>query len=353
MSERTCPRTKIRVAQCYSGGVGSEIIRRVAAHSDMELVAVLVHHPDKEGRDAGELVGTRPLGVAATRQLDDVIAAQPDIAVWTGLSPQPEMLVRLLESGINVYSSLPGGPELEAACQRGGVSFGSGGNIPGLVSDALPLFLSGYTGSIRCITAHQRNHVANYPSAEQLAHGLGLGVPTDGAEAGHVDMEAQVDAYWQWLIQTSANVVADGLGIPFGGVRTRRKEKAPAPITVTLPDSGLVIRAGTVGGVRWTWDAYSGDRVFLTVINEQTGVYGLGDGWREDEAQPAWTVTVDASPPLVATLTFPPGLQAATANVALNAARAINFLHALVSAEPGCRSVIDLPMIASTDRNMT
>ena len=43
----------IRLAQLYTGGVGSEIIRRLAGHPQLELVGVLVHGPEKSGRDSG------------------------------------------------------------------------------------------------------------------------------------------------------------------------------------------------------------------------------------------------------------------------------------------------------------
>ena len=33
----------IRLAQLYTGGVGSEIVRRCAGHPQLELVAVMVH----------------------------------------------------------------------------------------------------------------------------------------------------------------------------------------------------------------------------------------------------------------------------------------------------------------------
>jgi 4-hydroxy-tetrahydrodipicolinate reductase len=247
---------------------------------------------------------------------------------------------------------LDGQPEreiLESACARGGASLAAGGNIPGLISDVLPAFLSGFTGQIRHITARQRNHVSASISAMQV-QGLGLGQPV-GAERNPADqeLEAIVDAGWEWLMGMSAALVAAALDLPFTRLITRAKEKAPAPETATLPGSGLTIEAGTVGGVRWVWDAYTGDRVFLTIINEQTAVYGLGPDWRPDAHAPAWTVTLDASPPMVATLTWPDGTLASEANTQLNAARAINFLPALVAAPPGCRSVLDLPMITSTD----
>jgi hypothetical protein len=45
----------ITVAQLYTGGVGSEIVRRLAGHPPLQLVGVLVHSAEKTGRDSGEL----------------------------------------------------------------------------------------------------------------------------------------------------------------------------------------------------------------------------------------------------------------------------------------------------------
>lgn len=345
----------LRVAQCYTGGVGAEVLRRLARHPRMTPVAVLVHDEHKAGRDAGELAGVGPLGVIATRDVSDVIAAAPQAAVWSARYYEPAPIAELLGAGINVYTGLgthfldnqPERDYLEEACQRGGSSLAAGGNIPGLISDVLPLFLSGFTGQVRHLTAYQRNHVAHYPSAVQVA-GLGIGRPAGSPED---QLGGPVDLAWEWLIGMSASMVAAGLGIPFSRLVTRDKQMPVATTAVTLPGSGLHIEAGQVAGVRWTWDAYSGDHVFLTVVNELTAVYGLGPDWRRNDDTAAWTVTIDGSPPLQATLTWPEGTVAAEANAMLNAARAVNFLPALVAAPAGCRSVLDLPMITCTDSN--
>jgi Dihydrodipicolinate reductase, N-terminus len=56
----------VRVVVWSTGGIGSIAVRAVAENPGLELVGVWVHSADKDGRDAGELVGIGPIGVIAT-----------------------------------------------------------------------------------------------------------------------------------------------------------------------------------------------------------------------------------------------------------------------------------------------
>ena len=47
----------VRVFQVATGNVGSEMIKRISTHPDLELVGLHCYSPEKIGRDAGELVG--------------------------------------------------------------------------------------------------------------------------------------------------------------------------------------------------------------------------------------------------------------------------------------------------------
>jgi hypothetical protein len=253
----------IRLAQLYTGGVGSEIVRRLAGHRDLELVAVLVHSDEKAGKDAGTVVGAEPNGVVTTQSVDDVLAAEPDAAIYSGMLWDVELIERLLRAGVNVYTGmggyyLPGQPEFEtlnAAGKHGDASFSAGGNIPGLISDVFPLFVSGYTGRVRAVRAWQRNHVSSYPSAVQIQTGLGIGVPP-----GEDEQQAAVDAGWVWAMRQSANMVAAGLGIECTDLVLADKRIALAEQDVVLEGSGLQVKAGTVAGAQWTFAAYTGDR---------------------------------------------------------------------------------------------
>ncbi|MBW1883105.1 MAG: hypothetical protein JRH16_21260 [Deltaproteobacteria bacterium] len=342
----------IRVAQCYTGGVGSEIIRRLVGHPQMELVGVLVSRDDKAGRDSGELVGAAANGIVSTQNLDDIIALHPDAAIWSGLLYDTESMARLLVAGINVYTGigaywLPGEPEHDAlaeACRAGNSSLAAGGNIPGLISDVLPVFLSGYTGRIRHIHAWQRNHVETYPSAMQLQLGLGLGLEPGANEYADI-----VDRGWVNGIRQSAKLVAAALDIEFTELVLSKKEHALAREDVVLPASGLEIAAGTVAAARWTLSAFSGSHEYLTVSNEQTAVLGLGPGWRENHDDPAWRVEIDGEPPIVCTMGWPGGVDPTTSNLHLNVARAMNTIPRLIDAPPGPVTVLDFPLVTAGD----
>ncbi len=291
-------------------------------------------------------------GITTTQSIDDVLSARPDAAIYSGTAWDVPLFERLLRAGVNVYTGLggyflPGQPEydqLQAAGEAGNASLTAGGNIPGLISDVFPLFLSGYTGRIRSIRAWQRNHVSSYPSAVQIQTGLGIGVAPAATEIQEI-----VDNAWVWALGQSAHMVATALGIPCTDVRLAEKRIALAAEDVVLEGSGYLVEKGTVAGAQWTVVASSGERPFLTITNEQTAVLGLGEGWRANHDQPPWTVEIDGEPPIVATFGWPDGVEPGAATSLLNTSRAMNVIPRLVAARPGCVSVLDFPMAVAGD----
>jgi 4-hydroxy-tetrahydrodipicolinate reductase len=343
----------IRLAQLYTGSVGCEIVRRLAGHRNLELVAVLVHSEEKEGRDSGTLAGAAPNCIITTCSIDKVLAARPEAAIYSGIGVDVDLFARLLRAGINVYSGiggvyLRGMPEfdlLDAAGREGNASFTAGGNIPGFISDAFPVFLTGYTGRIRAIRASQRNHVSTYPSAAQVRDGLCIGLTPEELAA----RATAHDAGFLRSMHQPANLVADALGIQCTDVVLADKRFALAREDVVLEGSGLLVKAGTIGGISWRFEAYSNERLYLTISNEQTAALGLGPGWRESHEPPSWRVEIDGEPPLVATCGFPQSIGAGGATFLLNVSRAMNTIPRLVAAPPGCVSILDFPVVSAGD----
>src|SRR5262249_32299835 len=123
-------RARYRVVQWATGNVGSHALRSIIQHPRMTLAGVYVTSAAKAGKDAGELCGLSPVGVKATRNIEDILALEPDCVLYMQQGCNFEDLCRLLESGINVVTTRdevqnpaamdPAVRErVEAACQRG------------------------------------------------------------------------------------------------------------------------------------------------------------------------------------------------------------------------------------------
>ena len=73
---------RVRVVQWATGNIGTKSLRAVIEHPRLELVGLFVYSDDKVGRDAGELCGLPATGVAATRDIDDIVALEPDCVLY-------------------------------------------------------------------------------------------------------------------------------------------------------------------------------------------------------------------------------------------------------------------------------
>lgn len=93
-----------RVIQWSTGNVGRYALRATIAHPELELVGLWVHSEEKEGLDAGELCGVAPVGIAATRDADALLALDADCVIYTAtadlrLMAAIEDICRILQIG--------------------------------------------------------------------------------------------------------------------------------------------------------------------------------------------------------------------------------------------------------------
>jgi len=95
----------LRVVQWTTGLVGGSALRAIIDDPDLELVGCFAHSPDKVGVDAGQLCGRDSIGVAATDDVDQLLALAPDCVVYMPQWPDIAEIELILRSGINVVTS--------------------------------------------------------------------------------------------------------------------------------------------------------------------------------------------------------------------------------------------------------
>ncbi|HEY7050843.1 MAG TPA: dihydrodipicolinate reductase [Mycobacterium sp.] len=255
----------LRVIQWTTGNIGRRSLHAIIGRPDMELVGVYAHGADKVGVDAAALCGwPEPTGVAATNDIDALIALGADACCYNPLWPDIDELVRLLQSGVNVCSSaawITGGKQtsedlerIQKACRQGNSTiFGSGAH-PG-ISNLVGMVLSGCCERVDEIRITESVDCSAYESAEtQKAMGFSQSPDTEGL-AESVRRESEVFA-------ESAAMMADAIGAPLD------KMTFDVTFTAATADSDLGfmrIPKGTVAGVYGYHRGWVGDRNVVSV----------------------------------------------------------------------------------------
>ena len=184
----------IRVAHIGTGNVGIHALTALITNPDYELTGVWVSSDAKAGKDAGELAGLDvSTGVKATTDLDEILAAKPDCAVYTALADHrlPDALEdyrRILAAGVNVVGSGPVFLQypwevipaelidpIETAAREGNSSLFVNGIDPGFANDLLPLALAGTCQSIQQVRCMEIVDYATYDSATVMFDVMGFG----------------------------------------------------------------------------------------------------------------------------------------------------------------------------------
>jgi hypothetical protein len=114
-----------------------------------------VHSADKDGRDVGELIGEDPIGVAASTDVDALLATDADV-MYSPLLPDDQVVMKILRSGKNVVTpvgwvyrtatSRPCGPSRRPRWPAGSPC-GSGIH-PGGITERFPLMISSLSSAI-------------------------------------------------------------------------------------------------------------------------------------------------------------------------------------------------------------
>jgi hypothetical protein len=337
----------LRVVQWTTGNVGKRSVRAVVAHPDLELVGCFAWSEDKVGRDAGELCGIDAVGVAATNDVDALLAARPDCVVYNPQWPDTAELVRILEAGVNVVSTAAfvngralgdDRTRIAEACERGGSSMFGTGISPGCI-ELLGIATANLCDRVDKITIHEASDTTLYDSpTTELPAGFGRAI--DDPELP--GMAARGTA----VFGEAVALMADAIGVELDEIVC---EAEYARTTEDVVMESWTIPAGHVAGVAASWQGRVGDR---TVVE-------LNVRWKKGATlEPDWTIEeghviqIDGRPTVRVKVDYlpPPDFEATTfadfmvLGMIMTAMPAVNAIPHVGAAPPGIVTYNDLPL---------
>jgi hypothetical protein len=345
-----------RVIQWGTGNVGQWGVRGCITHPDLELAALVVNSPEKEGKDAGEFCDLPATGVISTRDQDAVLAMDADCVVFMGTDiGRTEACIddfrRILVSGKNVVTcALPQliwpdalGPEvrtsIEEACAAGNSSFFASGIEPGFMGDVLALTVSSLAGEVSLIRGREfQPDLAEYNDPELMPAWGFMKTPEQDAIDYQPGMMAQ-------YFGPELRVLAHSVGLELDEIREVRE--------VTTSDFAFDvsfgrIERGMIAGVRAELQGIVDGEVRL--VNEHFSVLhpDVAPDWPKGTGIGGYEVFIDALPQIkVSVEVGMAGENCLVMSCAATAWRCLNAVGPVCEAPPGMKLHADLPPLAA------
>lgn len=350
---------RLRVVHWGTGQVGKEALRGILRHPGLELVGQFAHSKEKVGRDSGELAGIGPVGIAATDDIDALLALDPDCFSYFGDGTTPQSVqagcavaARFLERGTNVVS-----PSLLAlsfvrtapadlltpiadACAKGGSSLFISGADPGFGTTGLALGALSVVSELEQVCVREIADYSHYPYVDALVNLFGFSQPMGFAASGFND--GWVRDWWTGTVA----ILAEAIGVTIEEYRTFFD---PASHPVDIDTGWLKIPAGTIAACRYGIEGLVNGRP-VVIFEHITRMH--------PDAAPQWMDATPVSgsvprhqyrcdikgrPNLSVALDMNATADGVDDGLVISAMHLVNAIPAVCAARPGILSPLDLP----------
>jgi len=346
-----------RIVVWGTGFVGKMVIPEIVRHPAFELVGVAVSNADKVGKDVGDICGIGPVGLAATDDVDALIALAPDALVHYGptaarAADNIRDISAFLRAGIDVCStamtpwvwpSMTLNPPMwidpiTEACEAGGASCFTTGIDPGFANDLFPMTLMGLCGEVRRVRALELLDYTNYEG--DYEDEMGIGRPPEFTPLlEHTDMLVMA---WGATVP----MIAHAVGIELDEITTTWQKWVTDE---EIKSAKGVINPGEVAAINFTINGvYQGEtRIQLEHVN-RVGPNSAPD-WARGTQDDVYRVEIEGSPSITQETAFRftdgSGRDAAAAGCLATGLRALNAVPYVNELPPGWVTALDLPLI--------
>jgi 4-hydroxy-tetrahydrodipicolinate reductase len=332
----------VRVAVLGTGQMGSRIAELLLEKPGFALVGAYARRRSRAGTDLGVALGrAEPLGLAVETDLDALLEREgPAVAIQatcSRLADAEDEIARCLARGVHVVSiaeemTWPSAASPECAArlhalarENAAVAVGTGVN-PGFLLDALVVALTGVCAHVESIRARRVNDLAPYGPTVLRAQGVGLSPEAfraaleEGTVVGHVGF------------RESISMIAAALGW-----KLERIEESREPIVSSVRRAApcVTVEPGQVVGCHHVAIGFVGGRPAITLEHPQQ-IRPEAEGVVTEDA-----IEIHGRPDV--RLAGSPEIPGGVATAAL----AVNLVPRVLSASPGLKTMLDLPLPAA------
>jgi 4-hydroxy-tetrahydrodipicolinate reductase len=319
----------VRVSMIGLGAIGREVLIALDGSHAARVVSVV--DPAFGGRDAGTLAGLTASGIGVVARVEDALrAGEADVALvltGSGVADVLPIIEVAAAAGIHVVSSCEdlacagwGAPELarriDAVARTAGIAVLGTGVNPGFVMDRLPLQLA--AACVRVSAIHVERVVDAAKRRAPLRAKVGAGMTPDEFHAG-----VAARRLGHRGLAESCALIGQGLGTPFDEIRSTIH---PVVATAAAPRDGIA--DGRVAGLRQTAVGLAAGREIARLELEMSVA----------APSPHDRIRIDGDPPLDVLIDGGTHGDRATVGTVINA------IPAVMTAPPGLRTVLDLPL---------
>lgn len=323
------------------GAMGSGMARMLLKKKGIEIVGVCDLDPNKVGKSIYEVLGTESEGrpeVIIKNKIEEVLTEKCcDICLCATDSFTKNAFPKLkyaLEKKVNVistaeemaypYAQSPElAKELDNIAKENGVTVLGTGINPGLIMDLLVVCLTGCMIDVEHIEAKRVNSLSPFGPAVMEEQGVGLTVEefekgvADGTLAGHVGFPESIQ------------MIARAIGWEVEKIEQQMK---PIVTSVDRKSPFGFAKAGDVAGVNMTGQGYVNGEVKIDMIHPQQ---------IEPEMEGTYTgdyITIKGTPEV--NMAIKPEVEGGLGTIAM----CVNMIPHVINAEPGLKTMIDLPV---------
>jgi hypothetical protein len=311
------------------GAIGREVLK---ALDDIEAVQVVaVADPQFAGRDAGEVAGLPPSGVAVVARAEEALAlGAADVALvltGSGVAEMVSIVEAAAAAHVNVVSSCEdlaladwGTPDLarriDALALAGDITVLGTGVNPGFVMDRLALQLAGACVRVDAIRVERVVDAAKRRGP--LRAKVGADLTPDQFASGVAERRLGHRG-----LPESCALIGRGLGVHFDEIQTTI---APVIATAAAPRAGIA--PGRVAGLRQSAVGLRAGREVARLDLEMS----------VSAPDPHDRIQIDGDPPLDVRIAGGTHGDRGTVGTIINA------IPAVIAAAPGLKTVLDLPL---------